>query len=93
MPIDLQHSTVTRRIKTSVALPPDLREEAHKVASKYGVSLSEYIVRLLRSDLQARKEDLDEGASFQAGRPVARTFLAYRKGDLDEEASFQGNNP
>ena len=43
------------RLKTSVALPRDVQQEAHAVAVKHGISLSEYVVRLLQSDLAQRK--------------------------------------
>jgi metal-responsive CopG/Arc/MetJ family transcriptional regulator len=45
-------------MKTSVALPKDLRDEAVKVAARHGVSMSEYLVRLLRADLKERKQKL-----------------------------------
>jgi hypothetical protein len=43
------------KLKTSVALPRDIQQEARDVAKQHGVSLSDYIVRLLRADLTARK--------------------------------------
>jgi hypothetical protein len=54
MPIDLtpRHS---KKLKTSVALPFDLTQEAHAIAAKHNISLSEYITRLLRMDLADRK--------------------------------------
>jgi hypothetical protein len=44
------------RMKTSVSLPPDLQQAAHGVAIQYGMSLSEYVVRLLRADLAERNQ-------------------------------------
>lgn len=54
MPIDL---TTRRepRLKTSVSLPRDIQQEAQEVAIQHGISLSEYMVRLLQSDLAQRK--------------------------------------
>jgi hypothetical protein len=45
------------RLKTSVGIPKDVQQEARKVAVAHGVSLSEYIVRLLQADLASRKEE------------------------------------
>ena len=59
MPVDLNVEKVLR-LKTSVALPKDLLEEAHKVAARHGVSMSEYLARLLRADLDERQKELGE---------------------------------
>ena len=55
MSIDLTKEV--SRLKTSVALPRDVQEEAREVAKAHGISLSDYIVRLLREDLTSRKID------------------------------------
>ena len=43
-----------RKIKTSVALPSDLLPKAHQIASSYGLSMSEYLSRILRADVEKR---------------------------------------
>jgi len=53
MSIDLTQHRETRR-KTSVSLPKELQEQARKVANEYGITLSAYIVKLLRCDLESR---------------------------------------
>ena len=42
------------RLKTSVGLPRDIHRDARDVASRHGLSLSEYLVRLIRADLLER---------------------------------------
>jgi hypothetical protein len=58
MVVDLSRNPT--KFKTSVALPVDVREEARKVAAHHGISLSEYLVRLLRADLSIRKIEQKE---------------------------------
>jgi metal-responsive CopG/Arc/MetJ family transcriptional regulator len=56
MSVDLDSLRVPK-LKTSVALSKDVLHEAHQVARKHGVSLSEYITRLLQADLDERKKE------------------------------------
>jgi hypothetical protein len=53
MPIDL--TKPSPRLKTSVSLPQDILPAAREVAKAHGVSLSDYIARLLREDLTSRE--------------------------------------
>jgi len=43
------------RRKTSIALPVDVQDAARNVARRNGISLSEYVVRVVRCDLEARR--------------------------------------
>ena len=61
MAIDLSPIRVLK-LKTSVALPSDVHQEAREVAKRHGISLSEYLVRLLQTDLTARKGEQRENA-------------------------------
>lgn len=61
MPVDLGKKVL--KLKTSVALPEDVQQEAREVALAHGISLSDYLVRLLRADLEARKSEQKEGGS------------------------------
>jgi metal-responsive CopG/Arc/MetJ family transcriptional regulator len=45
----------TLRKKTSVSLPGDLLREANLVARKHGISLSEYVKRVVEADLAERR--------------------------------------
>lgn len=63
MPLDLSTLRKARRLKTSVAMPPSLVTEAKGVASSYGISLSEYLVRLLEADLRDRRAVYSKASS------------------------------
>ena len=54
MAIDLTPRGNERCLKTSVSLPRDIQQEAREVAIQHGISLSEYLARLLRTDLEER---------------------------------------
>jgi hypothetical protein len=56
MPIVLSSNKVTR-VKTSVSLPQDVQREAYRVARQHDISLSEYVTKLLRADLEERQKD------------------------------------
>lgn len=56
MSVNLEKVRVPK-LKTSVALSKDVLHEAHQVAREHKVSLSEYITRLLRADLDERKNE------------------------------------
>jgi len=43
-----------RKIKTSVALPSDLLPRAHQIAEAHDLSMSEYLSRILRADVEKR---------------------------------------
>lgn len=55
MPVDLM-TRQEPKLKTSVSLPRDVHQSAHEVASQHGISLSEYVVRLLKFDLAERNQ-------------------------------------
>jgi hypothetical protein len=59
MPVDLG-AVKAPKLKTSVALPEDVQREAYEVARQHGLSLSEYVVRLLRVDLAERRAVREE---------------------------------
>jgi hypothetical protein len=42
--------------RTQISLPPDEHRQARKRASELGVSLAEYVRRLIRQDLRAPEE-------------------------------------
>lgn len=54
--IDLTNRKPDKRRKTSIALPGDLQDEARKIAERYGISLSEYVKRLVEADLTERRK-------------------------------------
>jgi hypothetical protein len=53
-PIDLNPPNLVKKLKTSVALPINLLPQIKSLTTKHGISVSDYITRLIRDDLKSR---------------------------------------
>jgi macrodomain Ter protein organizer (MatP/YcbG family) len=53
-PIDLSPRQHDKKVKTSVSLPDTVFLRAHEIARRHGLSVSEYLTRLLVSDIEDR---------------------------------------
>jgi hypothetical protein len=65
--------------RTQISLPPEDHRQARARASELGISLAEYIRRLVARDLQAEREPAPVSALFDLGSSGAGADIATHK--------------
>jgi hypothetical protein len=73
--------------RTQVTLEPEMHKSARRRAGDLGISLAEYLRRLLQKDLGTdRKDRVDVSCIFDLGRSAGPTNVAKEKDRMIAEA-------
>jgi hypothetical protein len=73
-------------VRSQIALDPELKRRAQAKAAELGISLAEYMRRLVAQDLGASKPKLHISAIFDLGASKAPTDIAHDKDKMLGEA-------
>jgi hypothetical protein len=83
------HETAAMKTPTQITLDPELRRRALTRAAELGISLAEYIERLVARDLNAQRRDADISALFDLVNEGPRTNIARDKDKMVGEAVWK----
>jgi hypothetical protein len=76
--------------RLQVCLDPDTRRKVAKKAAAAGISMSEYVRRVIASDLDPAKKQFDVSEIFDLGRSDGTTSIATDKDRMIAEAILAG---
>jgi hypothetical protein len=75
--------------RTQITMDPEMQRQAHAKAAELGISLAEYVRRLIAQDLGEPRRRADISALFDLGASAEPTNIARDKDKMIGEAAWE----